>query len=70
MHCAQTRQNGQDDKRPVRGRDFVQAIKMLSRSIKQRSKKMWVKFALEFFVDDLEIYVDDREALAPNRQNS
>jgi hypothetical protein len=30
---------------------------------KAEGKKMWVKFALEF-------YVDDRKALTPNRQNS
>jgi hypothetical protein len=27
MHCAQTRQSGQDDKRPVRGRDFLRPPK-------------------------------------------
>jgi hypothetical protein len=35
----------------------------------ERGKK-WVKFALEFQVDDPEISVDDRKALTPNRQNS
>jgi hypothetical protein len=31
---------------------------------------MWVKFALEFYVDDLEIYVDDQNTLTPNHRKS